>query len=219
MGLIVECPLPASLPTIPQVSCPFRFDQVVKLAFQRRQPSGTPPFPTLTAFQAKASWTTFIGATDNTKVVTSPIITGLVIPRSEGLMVGGNDNSTFAGIPEYNGEGFVGITGQIKNLPPVVYRALKRLSQESLASAVGVSNLCIMMVNRDGVMFPDNPVDNAGAATTIYRFIPVYNFRISSPGSEGFNASNINDISFQLKDDWADHIAAVKPAFDPLTEI
>lgn len=217
MSLIVNCPLPTALTTIPAVSCPFRFDQIVKFAFQRRQ--ATAPFATLAAIQGVAAWNTLKTATDATKVITSPICTSVVIPQSEGQSVGGNDNSTFAGIPEYNGEGFVAVTGEFKNLPPAVFRALRLLSQESLASSVGVSNLTVMFINRNGTLYPSNPVDNAGAATTEYRFIPVYNFRISSPGSAGFNASNVNSFSFQLKDDWANYLAAVQPTFDPLTEI
>jgi hypothetical protein len=217
--MILNCPLPAALTAIPAVTCPFKFDQIVRIAFQRRQPVATPPFATLADLQTLLEWTTFKAAVDDTKIVVSPIFASLVIPQSEGLTTGGNDNTTFNGVREYNGEGAVTVTGQFKNLPPVSKRAMDLLSQESLASSVGVSNLTIYMINKDGYVFSVNPVDGAGAATTNYVGVPVYNFRIASTGSEGFNAPNINGFSFDLPANWADYITSVKPTFDPLTEI
>ena len=215
--MIVNCPLPASLSAIPAVTCPFRFDQLVRVALQRRQAAA--PFATLVAAQTLASWTTFLGANDATKVVTSPIFVNPVLPQSEPLTAGGNDNSTFAGIRDYNGEGSVTFTAQLKNLPPAVKRAIDLLTQESLASAVGISNLTAYLINKDGYVFAKNPVDGAGASTTEYWGIPVYNFRISSPGTAGLNSANINNISFDLPADWADYLVSIKPAFDPLVAI
>lgn len=217
--MILQCPLPTALKAITQPTCPFKFDQIVRLALQRRQPTATPTFATLVAFQTLANWTTAKAASDSTKIVLTPIFAGLVIPQSEALTTGGGDNSTFNGIREYNGENSITATGVFKNLPPQTKRDLDWLSQESLASAVGVSNLTLVPINKDGYMFPENPVDGAGAATTVYRGIPVYNFRVSSAGSEGFNAPNTNGFSFDLPANWADYITSVKPAFDPLTEI
>jgi hypothetical protein len=219
MSLIVNCPLPAALTPIPGVTCNFNFDQIVKSAFQRRQPAAPGPFTTLAAIQTLANWTTFKAAVDSTKVVTTPIFTNTEIPPSEPLTQGGNDNTTFAGIREYNGEGSVTATAQFKGLPPAVKRAMDLLSQESLASAVGVSNLTWYPINWVGILFAENPVDGAGASTTIYRGIPVYNFRVSSPGGGQLNSKNITNVSWDLAPNWADYIAAIKPAFDPLTEI
>ena len=217
--MILDCPLPDELTAIPQPTCPFKLDQIVRAAFQRRQPSDDPAFPTLADFQDLAEWTAFKAATDDTKIVVSPIFSGLVIPQSEALTTGGNDNSTFNGIREYNGEGSVTIAGQFKNLPPASKRAMELLSQESLAGATGISNLCICMFNREGYSFPENPVTALGVATTIYKFIPIYNFRISTLGSEGFNAPNINGFSFDVAEGWDRYLVSVKPAFDALTEI
>lgn len=217
--MILQCPLPTALTAIPQPTCPFKFDQIVRAAFQRRQPVGTPPFASLVLAQTLSEWTDYKAAVDSTKVVVSPMFAGLTIPQSEALTAGGNDNSTFNGIRDYNGEGSVTVNGQFSNLPPASKRALDKLSQESLASAVGVSNLTVYLFNRDRYGFMVNPVDGAGAATTNYVGIPIYNFRISSPGSEGLNAKNINNFSFDLPADWADYLASISFAFDPLTEI
>lgn len=212
--MILNCPLPEALTEIPQPSCPFKLDQIVRMAFQRRQPSATPPFATLAELQAIAKWNTYKAATDSTKMVFSPIFAGMVIPPSEGLTTGGNDNSTFNGIPDYNGEGSVTVTGVMKNLPPATKRALDALSQESLAGVTGATNLTVFLFNKDGYSFQENP-----AAGTTYRGIPIYNFRISSVGSEGLNAPNIHNFSFGVPANWADYLTSVKPTFDPLTEL
>lgn len=216
--MILNCPLPESLTAIPQAACPFKFDQIVRLGFQRRQPSATPPFATLAAMQTLATWTGFRDAVDDTKIVLSPIISGLVIPKSEGLFTGGNDNTTFNGIADYNGEGAITVTGTLKNIPPVIKRAMDLLVQESLSSAIGISNLTLYMFNRSGYGFAFN-ITNGEVATTTFKGFPTYNFRISSAGSEGFNAPNVNDISFQLPADWADYLISFKPNFDPLTDL
>ena len=214
--MVLNCPLPTSLTAIPQPTCPFRFDQIVRILFQRRQ--AAVPFPTLADIQTLGDWTTFKSAADSTKVTCSPIFSSLVIPPSEGLTTGGNDNTTFAGIREYNGEGAVTVTGSFKNLPPATKRILDTLSQESLAGSTGISNLSIFMVNRDGYIYAVNPAP-AEVATTEYWGVPAFNFRVSSPGSEGFNAPNINNFSFDLPENWANYLASVKPTFDPLTAL
>lgn len=217
--MILDCPLPAALKAITQPTCPFKFDQIVRMALQRRQPTATPPFATLVDIQTLANWTTLKAAVASTKVVVTPIFAGLVIPASEALTSGGGDNSTFAGIREYNGENFVTVTGSFKNLPPISKRDMDYLSQESLAGSTGVSNLTAYFFNRSGYSFQVNPVDAGGVATTTYFGVPIYNFRVSSPGSEGYNAPNINTFSFDLNSDWADYLSSVNLAFDPLTEI
>jgi hypothetical protein len=211
--MTLDCPLPAALTAIPQPTCPFKMDQIVRLAFQRRQPIGTPAFTTLVLAQTLAEWTDYKAAVDSTKVVMSPIFTGFVIPNSEALTTGGGDNSTFNGIREYNGEGAVTVTGVFKNLPPASKNALELLSQESLASSVGVSNLTVFMWNRSGYGFANNP------SGTIYQGIPVYNFRVSTRGTEGFNAPDTVAFSFDLPGDWDAELVSFLPGFDPLTEI
>jgi hypothetical protein len=216
--MILNCPLPAALTAIVQPACPFRFDQIVRMAFQRRQAAGAEPFPTLVGLQTLANWTALLAAADSTKIVVSPIFSSLVIPSSEALTSGGNDNTTFAGIREYNGEGAVTVTGQFKNLSPASKRSLDLLAQESLAGSTGTTNLTGFFFNKDGYSFQVNPLA-AGVATTKYKGFEIYNFRIGTPGSEGLNSPNVLPFSFDLKSDWFDYATSVKPNFDPLTEI
>jgi len=215
----IDCPLPAALTPVPAQTCPFRFDQIVRLAFQRRQPASAPPFANLAAIQSLASWQTLLDANDDTKIVLSPIFAGFTIPSSEAQTTGGNDNSTFAGLPEYNGEGSVTCPGVFTNMAPAIKRAMDALTQETLPSSTGLSNLTTYLINRDGYIFEVNPVTAGGAVGTAYKGIDIYNFRLGSVGSEGFNSKNSNPFSFNMPPNWADYLTSVKPAFDPLTDL
>ncbi len=199
----IICPKPASLTAIPAQTCPFRMDQIVRMAFGRRP---VPPFATDAAFKLLATWTPLIAALDDTKIVISPLFAGFVIPSSEGVFTGGGDNTTFNGIRVYHGENFVTVTGNFTNVSPEVYDALALLSQESLASSVGVTNLGFIPFNKNGYGFP-KALD----------FIPMYNWRVGSRGSEGLNADDIVPFSFDLLPDWATGLTSIKPSFDPLT--
>lgn len=204
--MITVCPLPNELEDIPAASCAVQFDQIVRIAFQRRQ-SGAASF-TSTSIKLLATWTPLLAATDITKVVMSPIFAELVIPQSEALTTGGNDNTTFNGIPNYNGEGSVTVTAQRTNLESAVKKALKEMTKYSLASSVGASELTAYLINRNGEIIHNN-----------YKGFPIYNFGISSVGSEGFNSPNKNALRFTFAPDWDDDSLMVKPAFDPLTEL
>jgi len=201
----IVCPLPAALGDISASNCPFRFDQIVRFGFTRR---GAGPFASSAAMKLLATWTARQAAADDTKIVMSPFFAGMFIPPSEALTTGGNDNSTFNGIPEYNGEGFVNVTGVFKNLQPAVAKEMDMLTPESLASAIGISNLTLIMFNKDGV----------GFAKDLEGF-PVYNFRKSSVGSEGFNSPNTHNFSFAMPGDWDSELVSFIPDFDPLTDL
>lgn len=205
--MIRNCPLPAALTVIPAFNCGIQFDQIVKIAFQRRQ-DGDPSFDETDLITAKASWDPLLAAVGATKVVVSPVFTGFTIPASEPLVQGGNDNSTFNGIPEYNGEGSVTPAGQFKNVPVNVLNAMDSLSQESLASSVGKSNLTAFFITKDGMIIHNNG-----------KGFPIYNFRVGTTGSEGFNAKNIAPFSFSLDPYWDRTAVVSDPAFDPLTEL
>lgn len=191
-------------------ACKFKFDQILRLAFQRSAAGNS--FDATTLITAKTAWDTLIAAIDDTKVVFTPIIFNPIIPSSEELTEGGNDNSTPYGIEQYLGEGAVKVTGEFRNLTPEIKKALAALSCESDVS-LGVANLRVFMMNKDGQVIhevdPDTPTEQRG--------IPIYNFRVGSMGSQGFNSDNVIPFSFSMAGDWDNEIAMVKPAFNILT--
>jgi hypothetical protein len=205
----VVCPLPAALTDIPWFNCGVQFDQIVSLAFQL--PGYT--FPTLSGaggIAEEASWLPLLDATDDTKVVITPNFGGgLIIPPSEGNFEGGNDNTTYGGVRLYKGEQSVVATGRFINLPSAVREALRTFSQFSLAS-IGVSNLGVYMFTRMNLnkIIAINKDDE-------FRSIPIYNFRISSLGTEGLGAPNVTNFSFDLLPDWDEGVELITPNFVP----
>jgi hypothetical protein len=206
----LNCPLPAELTDIPSFDCGVRFDQIVKMAFQREGNS----FPSLSGsggITVQASWTPLLAASDDTKIVVSNYFAGLVIPGSEGQFEGGNDNTTISGVRLYKGENGVTVTGVMRNLPSDVRAALRAYSQESLSS-IGATNLTAYFFTRPGL----EKIIALKVGTT-YKGIPIYNFRIASPDSQGFNADNIINFSFDLLPDWDENVEVLSPAFNPLS--
>lgn len=201
------CPLPTALTAITQPTCAFRFDQIVKFAFQQRQSAA--PFATSTAFKTLSNWTTLLAASDATKIVASPIFTGMVIPSSEGNFAGANDNANFDGLEDYFGDNPVRVTGHFKNLPPQAKADMDVLTQFSIANAIGVSMLTVFMFNKDGQAFSD----------ALYKGIPIYNFRVGSTGSEGLNKADLTPFSFNLTSKWDRALLTEIPLFDPLTQL
>src|SRR5882757_1031142 len=122
------CPLPTTLASIPVSACPFRFDQISRVAIRRRSNAA---FASTTTFNLLATWTPLLAATDDTKIVMSPIFTNPVIPASAGQFVGGNDNTTFNGLREYYGEQYLEFTGEFKNPAPATLAAMDELAAES----------------------------------------------------------------------------------------
>jgi len=205
--MFVDCPLPASLTPVIPIDCPFRLDQIVKMLFFQRSHG---PFATLASMKLLATWSPMLASPgDETTVVPTPIFANLVIPDSAGKFVGGNDNTTFDGVPEYYGDTPVTITGEFKNLQPATKVLLDALSEYSFPSAVGKSNLAAMFVNKDGVIFHNN-----------LNGFDIYNYRIGSRSSQGLYTPDLNKFSFDMKSDWDKALASVVPTdFDALVDL
>lgn len=199
------CPKPAALTALTLDTCPTKFDQIQRVAIQR---AGT-PFEDGTDIITLASWTTLKAAADSTKIVVTPFIGNFVIPPSEGLFSGGNDNTTLNGIPDYNGEGSVRATFDLKNLSATLAENLRKLSCESLASN-GVSVLVAYFINKNGKIIANGLTG-----------FPIYNFRVPSLGSAGLNAPNLYPSSFDLAPGWDSGFVIYDPTsvWNPLTSL
>ncbi len=202
----IICPKPTALTPIPANGCGMKFDQIVRLGLQRTQ--DTPSFNgTTDLITDEATWDTLAAAVDSTKIVTTPIFADLVIPPSEGAEEGGNDNSTVGGVPQYLGENPVKVTGVFRNLTSACKLQLDKLAAESLASA-GVPQISIYAFNRIGRLISKG---DSG--------IPIYNFRLSTIGSEGYQQDNKIHFSFYLPADWDKDVVMTELDFNPLTAI
>lgn len=203
------CPLPSEITDIPSNACSVRWDQIAKLALQR---AGT-AFANTTAIQTLSNWTTLLAASDDTKVQVTPYVSNLVIPQSEAQYFGGNTNETIRGIQEYLGENFVTVTGTFRGISPAQAEALRTYSSES-AAAGGISDLV-------AYFFTSKPSGGAGGyiihnALNGFR---IYNFRVSTVGTEGFNAPNVYNFTFDLEPTWDSAAIETLALFNPLTAL
>lgn len=203
--MIIECPKPASLTAIPAVGCGMRFDQVVKMGIQRVQ--ATPSFNGTDLITTESVWDDLVAETDDTKMIITPFFAEFVIPPSENAEEGGGDNTTVNGLPINLGEQPVKVTGVFRNLPSAVKAALDKLAGESLAS-YGTAQIWVYLFNKDGKIISKG---DSG--------IPIFNFRVSTPGSEGYNQDNKNNFSFNLAADWDTSVVMTTPLFNPLTAL
>lgn len=179
------------LPDISKVDCPFRLDQIVFLFFQKSQ--ATPSFVEGTnSITEAASWTPFLTATDNTKIEKSPAFSSMVIPKSEQLTTGGGDNSTPFGIAKLQGQSNVQVTAMLQDVPTEVLKQLDQYTRFSF-STQAVSNLTVYMVNRAGRIFH---INGSG--------VPIYNFNVSSIGTEGYSSSTDAEVRFTLANNLLD---------------
>jgi hypothetical protein len=189
-----ECPLPSALVSVPETSCPVSFGQISKVILQQIQDTAS---VTATTALLKATWTPFLAATDSTKCVLSPLINSFVIPASELISEGGNDNTTINGIRNVKTLGSVTITGQILNITSATKKAMQSLFPFSKSPCPGSTLLWAYFLTSD------NKLIGKLNGTNLEGF-PVYNVALSDPGSEGFGKDNIHNFSMDMEGGWSD---------------
>lgn len=198
------CPLPSSLVSIPETDCPISFDQIAKIGFQKIQSAAS---FTKTTIALKATWTPLLAADDDTKIVLSPLVLNLVIPASELISEGGNDNTTINGIKNVKGLGSVSPTGQILNISSATKVAIQKLFPFTKAPCPGSTLLWAYFITSDGrVIFR-----NTGEG------FPIYNLTLSDPGSEGYRQDNKHNLAFDLAGGWSDGMDIVSSDINVIT--
>lgn len=209
MNDLFTCPQPTALASAPNPTCPVRFDQIQKMGIRRI--SGATALTTATVLLA-ATITPLLSATDNTKLLISPWLSNFIIPNSEPLKEGGNDNTTINGIPKLNGFGFVNVTFQLKNVESTTADAMRALASESANSVAGTTNLEGFFFTKDGRIVGDNP------SSTAFKGFKLYNFAVSDAGSEGLNKDNNFNCSFDLEPLWSKTFKVLTPTdWNPLS--
>ena len=209
--MICKCPLGASLPDIPAITCPESFGQVQKVAFQRlyTDAGARNSFTTAEPITELESWTTLLSADDSTKVVISPYIQA---PTAEGgaARTFGGGNETLGGVEEIIGREPTPFTGAIRKAPQSVIKALKELQCESWAD-----NLGVYLFDENGAI---GAIQDADTATTHYP-IPIRSLFIGDKTLGGLEAPDSNAIQWSFLPNWSDDLAIVAPEFNPLTEL
>jgi len=213
-----NCPRPTALKVMPASVCGMKFDQFAMGALQLVQPSASRPFTPALPANAKASWVSAMAALGAAKMVLTPVFAGLVIPPSERQEEGGNDNSTFKGIPRALGRSAILVELTCANLSTEQLVVLRSYEEMSLPTFGGFS-LTIGLFNVNNQALLQKVFEEGEEVADTYEGIPLYNFHVGGTSSEGLNQDNKNVISFYLPADWDERVALVDLDFNPFVEL
>lgn len=203
--MICKCPLGETLPDIPKYTCGESFGQIQKLAFQRL--SGTAgavnKFTAEKSITKKASWDTFTGATDGTKIVVTPFLNAPTAEAGAPRTFGGG-NESLGGIEEIVGAEPTSFSAVFRRLPQDIVKAMKGLVCESQ-----VHNLGVYLIDENGAVGAIK-----GAAEGEYMPIPVESLFIGDKTLGGFEAPDSNAIQFSFRPNWSDDLKVLALEFD-----
>lgn len=206
-SLIFDCPLPEALVDIDPQDCPEKWGQIQRFAARIIQDpaAATPTFATVADLIDKTKWATALAATDETKIVLSPFISGFVIPPGTPITEEGNNNNTVNGIPMLQGMSNSTVTGRFLNLPGVIADQLRQLMPYS-AITTGFTQLEMFFFTEAGRIIYSlqyNGVKPTG--------IQVYNLVVPSVGTEGLNKPNVHNLQLDVLGTWDNKVATANP--------
>lgn len=211
---ICSCPASASLPSVPNATCPQDFGQIQKLIFQRIFKEGTikNSFYKTTGEEAVdnriillASWTPLMSAEDGSKAVITPYVEAPTNDGGDAITYGGG-NDTLGGVTEIIGRNPINMTFALRKQKQAIIKALKGLQCEQ---ALGV-----YLVNEAGQIMAIK-----GEAADTYYPIPVQSLFVSDLKLNGLETPDENTLSFSFKPNWSDNAEVVTPEFNPLTDL
>lgn len=210
MGLLVNCPLGASLGDIPLEDCPESLGQIQKVVFQRIfSASGVKnKFVIATADPAVlASWTPLLAAVDGTKVVPSPFISAPVVEAGAAREYGGG-NETVSGIPITIGREPSTFTANILLTAQKTIEALKTYQGD---------NVGVYLVDEYGRIV--GLTDDHDTPTEFYP-IPISSLFVGDKVLGNLEGVDMNAIAWKFAPNWSDKLEIVKPTdFEALTAL
>lgn len=209
---ICKCPAAAALPNIPNFTCAESFGQIQKVAFQRlyKSAGGKNSFTADAGIGKLASWSPFLAAEDDTKIVISPYIQAPTAEAGAPRTFGGG-NETLGGIEEIIGREPTPFTGVIRKMPQSLIKALKELQCESDSQ-----NLGVYLFDENGSI---GALQDPTTATTYYP-IPIRSLFIGDKTLGGLEAPDSNAVQWSFLPNWSDDLAILTPEdFNPLTDL
>ena len=204
--MLFKCPPGTYLGGIAPTNCPIKWDQTQKLALGRKY---TNRFPNAGAFVSSAHWQNLLNALDDSRLVITPYLSNLVIPPSEVLSTGGNDNTTIDGVREVTGVGFVTVTATLKNVSSETANELRLIGTESMLQP-GVSNIVGYFLQTSDAVVWDKK-----ATLDKYDGFEIFNFVVTDIGNEGLNANTTVNVSFDMKGGWSQYWGYQVLPFNP----
>lgn len=211
MALICSCPAAAAISDVGNASCEESFGQIQKVALTRltKANGDRNKFTSAASILLKASWSTFLSATDGTKIVVTPYI---YAPADSGgeprVSSGGNDD--LGGIPTVLGEQPIQFQGQLRGIPQNIATALKELACEA-----NVGNLGVYLFDENGRIEAI-----AGETAGDYFPIPIRGFYVGSKLHGNYDAKDYNLLQWNYAENYSDGLVIVTPTdFNPLVDL
>lgn len=197
-----NCPAATALTEIPTVNCGVNMEQIQRVIIQRGQT--TPPF-TATDVLTLSAWQAFQDATDETKVIITPLVGGdPVIEPGDAITTGGGDNSTLNGVERLDGINPSKVSMFFNSLSPAQEAAFKKLMCET-----DLTFYFVLQGGKIAVKKVSTEVSGIGGQS----------FYISDRGNAGYGTKDKFNVSFSLPAGWSETMEIVTPSFNPLTEL
>ena len=208
MGII--CAPLTEIVDIPNSTCIEGFGQVQKIAFQSVFDSAGAKnaFTTLAPPTALASWTTFLTATDLTKVQVTPYLQAPTAEAGAARTFGGG-NDTVDGIEIILGS------------EPSSFEAMIHRTEQDIISALkqymNYPNMGVIMFDEKGDILMQ--VDSIDTPTEYYP-IPISALFVGDKKLGNYAEPDMNQIMFKMKPNWSDTTKVLRPTdFNPLTDL
>lgn len=207
MAVTCTCPAASALTTITKETCGIDLGQVQRLAFSRIGANFTNA-DDANDITKLAAWQTKLAATDDTKIIVSPLIGGdPIIDAGDAITTGGGDNSTLNGIEEVNGINPSLFTCNFKSMTPRNEREMKQMRCEL--------QFRVYFFLQGGTI--------AAAEVTVggtpNQGFLANNAILSDRNNAGFGTKDTNDFRFSLPAGWSENLTIITPEFDPLTAL
>jgi hypothetical protein len=201
-----NCPAPTSLTEIPKQDCGVNLKQIQRVAFQRNGNQFGADATVPNTILELADWQALMAATDNTKIVITPLIgANPTIEPGDAITSGGGDNSTLNGVEEVEGVNPSAFSCEFKELSPAIEKAMKTLlCEKSLTVYLILQGGKIAVVEID---------------TDKYKGFGIQSPFLSDRGNQGYATKDTHTMSFSLAAGWSEDLVIITPNFNPLTEL
>ncbi len=202
------CPNPnTSLVTIVALACGVDLKQIQRLGFQRSGDSFNTAAGTPTNILELADWQAKLTATDDTKIVVTPLIGGdPIIEAGDAITNGGGDNTTLNGVTETTGKNPSSFSCVFKSLPSEIERQISELFCEP--------SLRVYFFLQGGFIACVEIVTSVE-----YTGFDIQAFFFSDRNNAGFGTKDTHSMSFELPANWSKNLVKLKPNFNPLTDL
>lgn len=205
-----NCPAPTALTEIPSQDCPINLKQIQRFAFQRGgnlfDTGGTPA----TDIKLLADWQALIAASDDTKIVVTPLIgADPTITAGDAITTGGGDNSTLNGIEEVEGTNPSVASAMFKSLSPEIEKAMKALMCEQ--------KLTVYLFLEGGRIAAVEVTADAQ-----YKGFQADSLFLSDRNNSGFASKDTHTMTFSLPSGWSEDLKVINADqldFNPLTDL